>query len=245
MARALREPGPCLIHAPIDVYEKVYPMVPPGAANKDMIGGELNVADLAARLPTYKILIVLDLCHTQGARTAWEVAKGASGGTPEYYCDQPPMSAAAANLIVNWVNNGGRMMTKTGYHNYGYQDGTPESTNVNMLIRPFGVTYSITTNPNEVRIFGAKTDITGFTASTSPIPTAILNGPSGAVSRLMINAGAKIKGWTGTADGALPPNSNNFITGQQQASLYPGLPRLDVSESYHRYVGGHSQLCRF
>ena len=40
---ALGTPGPCLIHAPIDVQEKVYPMVPPGAANKDMIGGEAYV----------------------------------------------------------------------------------------------------------------------------------------------------------------------------------------------------------
>jgi acetolactate synthase I/II/III large subunit len=40
LAQALRTHGPCLIHAPIDVQEKVYPMVPPGAANKDMIGGE-------------------------------------------------------------------------------------------------------------------------------------------------------------------------------------------------------------
>jgi acetolactate synthase-1/2/3 large subunit len=40
LARAVREPGPCLIHALIDAEEKVYPMVPPGAANKDMIGHE-------------------------------------------------------------------------------------------------------------------------------------------------------------------------------------------------------------
>jgi acetolactate synthase-1/2/3 large subunit len=40
-AHAFRERGPCLIHAPIDVNEKVYPMVPPGAANKDMIGDEV------------------------------------------------------------------------------------------------------------------------------------------------------------------------------------------------------------
>jgi acetolactate synthase I/II/III large subunit len=30
--------GPCLIHAPIDVQQMVFPMVPPGAANKEMIG---------------------------------------------------------------------------------------------------------------------------------------------------------------------------------------------------------------
>ncbi|MFC0228664.1 acetolactate synthase large subunit [Serratia aquatilis] len=35
---AIQRPGPCLIHALIDVNEKVYPMVPPGAANIEMIG---------------------------------------------------------------------------------------------------------------------------------------------------------------------------------------------------------------
>ncbi|MBS0848692.1 acetolactate synthase large subunit [Citrobacter sp. JGM124] len=35
---AISRPGPCLIHVRIDAEEKVYPMVPPGAANIDMIG---------------------------------------------------------------------------------------------------------------------------------------------------------------------------------------------------------------
>ena len=43
LARALGERGPCLIHALIDAEEKVYPMVPPGAANRDMIGHESEV----------------------------------------------------------------------------------------------------------------------------------------------------------------------------------------------------------
>jgi acetolactate synthase-1/2/3 large subunit len=47
LAHAIHTDGPCLIHAPIDVNEKVYPMVPPGAANKDMIGDE-SPASLAA-----------------------------------------------------------------------------------------------------------------------------------------------------------------------------------------------------
>ncbi|MFT4102502.1 MAG: hypothetical protein QM674_15990, partial [Burkholderiaceae bacterium] len=38
LAEALARPGPCLIHASIDVRQKVYPMVPPGAADKEMIG---------------------------------------------------------------------------------------------------------------------------------------------------------------------------------------------------------------
>ncbi|MBP2857352.1 acetolactate synthase large subunit [Dickeya oryzae] len=35
---ALQRPGPTLIHAAIDINEKVFPMVPPGAANIEMIG---------------------------------------------------------------------------------------------------------------------------------------------------------------------------------------------------------------
>ena len=44
LRHAFSETGPCLIHAPIDASEKVFPMVPPGAANKDMIGGEIHEA---------------------------------------------------------------------------------------------------------------------------------------------------------------------------------------------------------
>jgi len=43
LEEAICRPGPCLIHAPIDVNEFVFPMVPPGAANRDMVGGEANV----------------------------------------------------------------------------------------------------------------------------------------------------------------------------------------------------------
>jgi len=39
LAQALNTPGPCLIHASIDREQFVYPMVPPGAANTEMIGG--------------------------------------------------------------------------------------------------------------------------------------------------------------------------------------------------------------
>ena len=38
LERVMNTKGPCLIHVLIDVNQKVYPMVPPGAANIDMIG---------------------------------------------------------------------------------------------------------------------------------------------------------------------------------------------------------------
>ena len=37
LAEAIQRPGACLIHAPISADEKVFPMVPPGAANRDML----------------------------------------------------------------------------------------------------------------------------------------------------------------------------------------------------------------
>jgi len=42
LAEAMTGNGPCIVDAPIDYAENVFPMVPPGAANRDMIGGEAN-----------------------------------------------------------------------------------------------------------------------------------------------------------------------------------------------------------
>ncbi len=39
LSKILNENGPCLINVPIAVEEEVYPMVPPGAANSEMLGG--------------------------------------------------------------------------------------------------------------------------------------------------------------------------------------------------------------
>lgn len=39
IAEAMAQRGPCLIHCSIDVNQQVLPMVPPGAANTEMIGG--------------------------------------------------------------------------------------------------------------------------------------------------------------------------------------------------------------
>ena len=47
LACALRAPGPCLVNVPIAADANVYPMVPPGAANRDMIEGASH-ADIHA-----------------------------------------------------------------------------------------------------------------------------------------------------------------------------------------------------
>jgi acetolactate synthase-1/2/3 large subunit len=42
VAEAFAGKGPCLVNVPIDAELHVLPMVPPGGANKDMIGGEIH-----------------------------------------------------------------------------------------------------------------------------------------------------------------------------------------------------------
>ena len=42
LREALAHKGPALIHVPVDRDEKVWPMVPPGAANRTMLGGECH-----------------------------------------------------------------------------------------------------------------------------------------------------------------------------------------------------------
>jgi acetolactate synthase-1/2/3 large subunit len=37
---AIEHSGPCVINLPIHEQEMVFPMVPPGSANREMIGGE-------------------------------------------------------------------------------------------------------------------------------------------------------------------------------------------------------------
>ena len=43
LGEAMSHRGPALIHVPVDRDEKVWPMVPPGAANRTMLGGENHV----------------------------------------------------------------------------------------------------------------------------------------------------------------------------------------------------------
>lgn len=42
LTKSLSEPGPCLVNVPVDSAENVNPIVPPGAANYEMIGGDIN-----------------------------------------------------------------------------------------------------------------------------------------------------------------------------------------------------------
>lgn len=44
LERAIKCQGPCLVNVPIAAEENVYPMVAPGGANRDMIGGEFDDA---------------------------------------------------------------------------------------------------------------------------------------------------------------------------------------------------------
>jgi len=40
LKKILLEKGPALINVPINQFENVFPIVPPGAGNTEMVGGE-------------------------------------------------------------------------------------------------------------------------------------------------------------------------------------------------------------
>ncbi|MDP3427557.1 MAG: acetolactate synthase large subunit [Humidesulfovibrio sp.] len=48
LERALKREGPCLVRVPVQAEDNVYPMVPPGAANIDMLGGNPAIKSISS-----------------------------------------------------------------------------------------------------------------------------------------------------------------------------------------------------
>jgi acetolactate synthase-1/2/3 large subunit len=61
IARAMEEPGPMVIDVPIDPAENVLPMVPPGAANRDMIRRVARAASTSAAEAVTRVRNVFEL----------------------------------------------------------------------------------------------------------------------------------------------------------------------------------------
>jgi hypothetical protein len=187
--------------------------------------------DTPGLLDNVKILLVLDLCHTQTAKDAWVAAVAATGVLPGYWCDQRHLDQSEADVVVNWVNQGGRLSTTIGVQNIGYQNGNTgiagagewyrEAWNVNMFIRPFGVTYSTTYVPpsppgaNEVRIFLGRSIIpnTSFTTNVygPNAPSSIVAGPFGNLShapnQLLVSAATAVEGYPSNGYPGQPSDS--------------------------------------
>jgi len=155
-----------------------------------------------AVLAPFKIIIVLDLYHTQADKDAWLplwiAAKLAGQYSPDMPGTQRTLQQSEADAVLDWVRNGGGLMTTTGYKNT-----TDEPKNVNKFLRPHYITY--TTSSSEIDLFMGANMVTAFSRST-PIASVLTAG----ISRLQVTRAMSIKGWSGSAEGNLPPASNYF-----------------------------------
>jgi Tfp pilus assembly protein PilX len=211
-------------------------------------------------LDNVKILVVLDLCHTQAAKDAYIAAKGArmaagDNTNVEYWCDQRHLDPSEADVVVNWVSNGGRLSTTIGVHNIGYQNGNTgiagagewyrEAYNVNMFIRPFGITYSTIYTPpatvggtpasNEVRIFSGGNVVVPYTSFTNTLygplaPSAIVDGPFGKLnkspSQVVVNAACRIEGYPNNGYPAQPSDSATLSKYAIQSNTVLGAAKI-------------------
>ena len=154
----------------------------------------------ATRIAPYRILIVLDIYHTQADKNAFFNTKKTNTGYPAYPGSQRALLASEVNAVSDWVNNGGGLMTTIGT-----ASTAAEMANANLLLNPFGIAYSLT----DVNVLPGNSTITTF-STAAPIASQITTG----VNTLPVAGAAGIEGLAGRN---LPANSSTF-------SLYASAP---------------------
>jgi len=160
----------------------------------------------------FKTIVLLDLAHTWADYNAF--VAGVEAGTfvpwcgPCYTGTQRSLQQSEVDAILAWVNNGGGLATTVGYWNSGSEPG-----NVNKVLRPYGVTYST----SDTSLFATTAMISTF-SRIPPIASVITNG----ISTLRVTNAIAIKGWTGSAEGSLPPESFHYTTFASQSGYGMG-----------------------
>jgi hypothetical protein len=154
----------------------------------------------ATRIAPYRILIVLDIYHTQADKNSFFNTKKTNTGYPPYPGYQRALLASEVNAVRDWVNSGGGLMTTIGT-----ASTAAEMANANLLLNPFGIAYSVT----DVNILSGNSLITTFSTAAT-----IANQITAGVKTLPAAGAAGIEGLAG---GNLPTNSSTF-------SLYASAP---------------------
>lgn len=167
----------------------------------------------AAQIAPYKVIMVLDIYHTQADKDALFKTKRTNPGFPTYNGNQRAPTSSEVNAIRDWVNAGGGLMVTIGI-----TSTAAEMANANILLRPFGIAYSTT----DVNVLQGNSSVSVFSVAP-PIASQITAG----VGTLPVTGAAGIEGLSG---GNLPPNSSTF-------SMYG---TGGGSFSRGGYVGGYS-----
>ena len=147
----------------------------------------------AARLARYKVIVVLDIYHTQADKDAFLAAKKTNPGAPAYPGTQRAILASEANAVQDWVGAGGGLVTITGI-----SSRAAEMANVNALLNGLLIAYSVT----DLYLLPGNSTVTTF-ATAPPIANQITTG----VGTLPVSGAVGIEGLNG---GNLPPNSATF-----------------------------------
>jgi hypothetical protein len=147
----------------------------------------------AARLARYKVIVVLDIYHTQADKDAFLATKKTTPGAPAYTGKQRAILASEANAVEDWVGAGGGLVTIAGI-----SSRAAEMANVNALLNGFLIAYSVT----DLYLLPGNSTVTAF-ATAPPIANQITTG----VGTLPVSGAVSIEGLNG---GNLPPNSATF-----------------------------------
>jgi len=148
----------------------------------------------AARVAPFKVIVILDIAHTQADKDAFIKAKKAGTTTPAYPGTQRAILGSEANAIQNWViNNGGGLMTTMGY-----SLNAADVANTNLLLQGSGIAYSST----DFDVLTSGSTINSLSTSP-PIASQITAG----VNTLNVFGAAAVVGESG---GTLPADSSSF-----------------------------------
>jgi Tfp pilus assembly protein PilX len=184
----------------------------------------------------FKIIVLLDLYHTIGDREAWVAAK-LNTHYPNYPGTQRALKPGEVNVILDWINAGGGLVTTMGYMNI-----PAEPSSANKILRPFGVSYS-TNAADGSSVLGYGASVKGFKRS-APISCAITDPCSSVcspnilqsycssssryVGNLQVTLGTNIVGWDikNSVETGLRTDSNYFATFGSQGGYTMGVAFL-------------------
>jgi hypothetical protein len=156
-----------------------------------------------ATLNGLKVIVALDLYHDTDDIPTMTAARCATQWPPSQVGHQRTLQQSEINAVLDWVNNGGGLMTTTAIANT-----PPEPVNVNSFLKPYGFGYSTQwQNLSVLPLVQMLSLSAGELVNTSPIGNEVLAG----VSQLRVTFATALTGWNGSAETALPANSSNFL----------------------------------
>jgi hypothetical protein len=167
--------------------------------------------DPEAAIAPFKIILLRDIRHTKAERRARMVKMCNNNWTDPYPGSTPgPFRNSLATALVEWVKDGGGLITTLGYENTAGETGP-----VNKVLKPMGIAYSELSSEVKLLPSGANFLTTGGGSFlTHPPIASVLNA---GVNALQGTGVCGIVGWNGASEVPLYQSwspYNRLTTGQ-------------------------------